>query len=169
MRLPLVLAFAALAVASHGWACSVAGIAGPAELVQEADLIVRATAVGYIDRQDVDDRGRRLIRFDVLEVVKGPTVQQLRIRGALSPDDDYNDRPAPYAFVRPYGRRGDCFASHYRQGGQFLLMLKPESGGYTPYWSPLAPVNEQLHSDRDPWIVWVRREVAGRARPAEKD
>jgi hypothetical protein len=30
---------------------------------------------------------------------------------------------------------------------------------YTVYWSPLSPVNEQLRSAEDPWLLWVRQQV----------
>jgi hypothetical protein len=26
-------------------------------------------------------------------------------------------------------------------------------------WYALAPVNEQLHSDVDPWLLWVREQT----------
>ena len=71
------------------------------------------------------------IRFAVLEVLQGPVIEELRIRGRLSPTDDYNAGPPPYTFVRREGRRGDCFASSYRDGGQFLLFLKRDDAGYT--------------------------------------
>jgi hypothetical protein len=148
--------------AAPAWACSVARIARPNELVRTADLIVRARAAGYVDPSAVDSRGRPLVRFDVLEVVHGPAVERLQIRGVLTAEDDYNDKAPPYSFVRPGGRSGDCFASSYRNGGQYLLFLKHEDSGYTPYWAPLAPVNEQLRSNRDPWLVWVRRAIGDR-------
>ena len=43
---------------------------------------------------------------------------------------------------------------------QFLLMLKKRSDGvFTVNWYPLAPVNEQIHSADDPWLLWVRRQA----------
>src|SRR6266403_4197148 len=45
-------------------------------------------------------------------------------------------------------------------GGQFLLMLKKRGDGeFTADWYPLAPVNEQLHSVNDPWLLWVRKQA----------
>jgi hypothetical protein len=72
-----------------------------------------------------------------------------------------NDQPVPYSFVRMGGRRGSCFANTYKQSAQFLLFLgkKPEATEgteYTPDIDALAPVNEQLHSADDAWLVWVR-------------
>ena len=166
MRTLLTIALAVAAAPGCAWACSVPGIAGPEELVRHAGLIVRARAAGYIDKDDVDTRGRPLIRFDVLEVLQGPATEQLRIRGRLSPTDDYNDATPPYTFVRPDGRGGDCFASMYRDDAQFLLFLNGDSSGYTPYWAPLAAVNEQLRSDHDPWLIWVRAAIAKRSTSA---
>ncbi|MEX2261561.1 MAG: hypothetical protein WD696_06400 [Bryobacteraceae bacterium] len=42
----------------------------------------------------------------------------------------------------------------------FLLFLKKTSTGeFTVNWYPLGPVNEQLRSDRDKWLLWVREQV----------
>src|SRR4029077_5286484 len=39
-------------------------------------------------------------------------------------------------------------------------MLKKRSDGvFTVNWYPLAPVNEQIHSADDPWLLWVRRQA----------
>ena len=44
-------------------------------------------------------------------------------------------------------------ANSYRRGGQFVLFLKKtKAGELTVNWYALAPVNEQLHSDDDPWL-----------------
>jgi hypothetical protein len=77
--------------------------------------------------------------------------------GYLMDSDDFNDQRPPYTFVRPGGRAGSCFANSYRSGGQFLLVLKETKGGeLTVNWYALGPMNEQLHSDHDPWLLWVR-------------
>jgi len=84
-------------------------------------------------------------------------ISDLILPGYLVDRDDFNDRPAPYTFVRPGGRAGSCFANPYRSGAQFLLFLKKTiAGELTVNWYALAPVNEQLHSDDDPWPLWVR-------------
>ncbi len=166
MRTMLTVALAVAAAPGSIWACTPARMIGPEELVRTGDLVVRARAAGYVDKAEVDDRRRPLIRFDVLEVLRGPAIEQLQIRGHLSPTDDYNDAPAPYTFVRPQGRHGDCFASMSRDGGEFLLVLKKHDAGYTPYWAALAAVNEQLRPDQDPWLVWVRQTIAKGRMPA---
>jgi len=52
------------------------------------------------------------------------------------------------------------FANSYRSGGEFLLLLKKrQSGELTLNWYVLGPVNEQLHSTNDPWLLWVREQV----------
>jgi hypothetical protein len=89
----------------------------------------------------------------------------VEFNGELNQRDDPNDRPAPYGFVRPGGRHGNCFALGYRSGGEYLLLLRrtehPSSAqpnDLTPYWSPLAPTNEQLFGGTsDPWFAWVAR------------
>lgn len=90
----------------------------------------------------------------------GRPVPELILPGYLSERDDFKDRAVPYDFVRPGGRAGICFAGNYRTGAQFLLVLKKDSSGeLTVNWYGLGPVNEQLHSDDDPWLLWIRDEV----------
>jgi hypothetical protein len=125
-----------------------------AEVVRKAAVIVRATASGY-----VVPAGNRIgpIRFVVVEVVRGRAVPaELTLQGELVAQDDFNVDRSPYDIVRGNGLAGSCFAWQYRTGQQYLLMLKKKAGELTPDWYPLAPVNEQLHSPEDPWLLWVR-------------
>jgi hypothetical protein len=110
-----------------------------------------------------------MIRFKVLEVIRGRMPRELILPGYLVNADDFNLRPPPYDIVRPNGLSGSCFANSYRSGGQFLLMLKKkQSGGYTVNWYALAPVNEQLHSINDPWLLWVREQAKKQTVPSGK-
>ena len=78
---------------------------------------------------------------------------------------DYRSDPArrpPYDQIDCVGRVpgcGSCFAQSYREGARYLLLLK----GGTPYWAPLSPTNEEVSGPDDPWVVWVKRQLAGRA------
>ncbi len=153
------------------WACSVTGIASNVELVQEADSIIRAKAMDYA-KPPSDPRMRTTgvpdseVRFEQLEVIRGADASGLVLPGYLVPTDDFNDRQAPYSFVRPGGRAGSCFANSYRKGMQYLLFLKKrKTGAFTVNWAALAPVNEQLRSSDDAWLIWVREQ----ARKLEKD
>lgn len=133
-------------------ACSAPAPPSPRSFVISADAIVRVTAVNLVKGKGVE--------FRVEEVLKGEGVpQKLIFNGSISERDDYNDRPVPYDFVRRDGRRGMCFAYEYRQGAQFLLLLKKQKGKLTPYWIPFAPANEQLRSADDPWVVWVKDQL----------
>jgi hypothetical protein len=97
------------------------------------------------------------VRFKVLEVIRGEMPgDHFDLRGALVDTDDFNDQKSPYKFVRPDGRKGSCYATSYRTGAQFLLMLKSTQRSFTVEWYALGPVNEQLHSTDDPWLLWVR-------------
>jgi len=134
-------------------------------MVNQADVIVRAIAEKY----DVAPKNPNLVTtgvpdstvlFHVLEVIRGHARTDLTLPGYLSDKDDFNDHPSPYNFVRPGGRAGSCIANTYRSGAQFLLLLKKEqSGELTANWYALGPVNEQLHSTNDPWLLWVRTEA----------
>ena len=137
----------------------------PRAIVREAEMIVRATAAEYVTppadpRVHTTGVPDSVVRFKVVDVLKGQDVpDQLTLNGYLSDKDDFNDVPMPYNFVRPNGRSGSCFANTYRQGADFLLLLKRSGRSFTVNWSALAPVNEQLKSADDPWLTWVRGEV----------
>jgi hypothetical protein len=161
-----IYAFATLALAIPASACGGASKeTDPRILVQNTEIIVRATAVDYGDPIPPDSR-IRLIEFRVEEVLKGEDVPNtFLIRGILTNEDDFNDRPVPYDYVRPMGRSGSCSARHYKQGAEFLLFLKRhdpneeysrEWGDITPYWASMAATNEQLHSTDDAWLHWVK-------------
>ena len=98
------------------------------------------------------------IQFDVIETLKGRVVGTLMIRGVLSDRDDFNEAGANQNQARP-GAGGPCYAYSYRRGAKYLLMLRNTPEALTPYWSPLSRVNDQLRSDDDPWLAWVRRRL----------
>lgn len=163
---PLVQVACAALIATLGWssaqACSVKDVVRPQELVQEADGIYHVRAAAYRLAPEPGRAARSPeVRFDVIAVVKGPELATLHLSGVLVDKDDYNEQPVPYDFVRSAGRHGNCFATQYRKGGEFLLLLK--SG--TPHWSPLAPTNEQIRGESDAWLAWVKDAVARKGTP----
>ena len=172
LRISLIVALAIGCSASPGIACSVTGIATPAELLRGAEVIVRARAERLSDQPGQGgtwaDR-RAQVLFTILEVLKGPPMAStIEFNGGLGGRDDPNDHAVPYTFVRPGGRSGNCFALGYRQGGEYLLMLAREphvayaqGNRLTPYWAPLAATNEQLFGQDDPWLAWVRKQLRG--------
>ena len=101
------------------------------------------------------------MNFEVLEVLKGKLPEGgLLLHAYLGDEDDFNDDPVPYEIARHNGRRGSCYANTYREGGQFLLLLREDENGYTPNWCPMCPVNEQITGRFDPWLRWVRASLA---------
>ena len=158
-----------------------------AEMVARAEVILRTTAIDYLvfpgKNNGVELRTTGVpdsrIRFRVEAVLKGTyTAAELVLPGYLSDQDDWNDQWAPYAMVRRNGRSGSCFANTYRQGAQFLLVLKrtrsvpavPSSNTeFTVNWYALGPVNEQLRSAQDPWLRWVRQQVKARRSAAQEN
>jgi len=161
-----------LVLSLHAYACSRLTPVSSIEMVSQADVIVRAFAEKY----DVAPKNPNVVttgvpdstvHFHVLEVIRGDARTDLTLPGYLSDKDDFNDHPSPYNFVRPGGRAGSCIANTYRSGVQFLLLLKKQdSRELTVNWYALGPVNEQLHSTNDPWLLWVRAE-AQKAKPAK--
>src|ERR1043165_3091266 len=77
--------------------CSIAGEISNREMVNAADVIVRATAVEYAsppsDPQSwttgVPDSK---IRFKVIESIRGPAMSNLILSGYLVDRDDFNDQ-----------------------------------------------------------------------------
>ena len=156
--------------------CSIVRPVDPKEMIVDADLILRVTAVEYsgpIPPLAIGTTGvpPSDVRFAVEEIVKGTYEKtSIILPRYLSERDDWNDRTPPYNFVRRGGRSGSCFANTYRKGGQFLLVLKKwdsvsvslagrVADGYTVNWYALGPVNEQLRSTDDAWVQWVREQV----------
>jgi hypothetical protein len=160
-----IVGFIAVILSMDAYPCQRADPVSSVDMVKQADVIVRVTAVEYA----VSPRSPNMrttgepdsaIRFKVLEVIRGVMQPELILPGYLVDHDDFNDHNPPYNFVRPNGREGSCFANSYRLGAQFLLLLKEkQSEGFTVNWYALGPVNEQLHSTNDPWLLWVREQV----------
>jgi hypothetical protein len=164
---PIAVLIAFVAGGIDAQACSPAApLPSPEELVQMAEVIVRAEAVSIERRRarfSEPYQGYGPVTFQITEVLKGaPQSSTVTFVGYFEETDDRNDRAVPYDFVRRGGRRGNCYALNYRQGAEYLLLLKaadysvhPPTSDQTPYWSPLTPTNEQLFGGQDPWLVWV--------------
>jgi hypothetical protein len=138
------------------------------EFVARSELIVRARATERLPWHAADSSIMLVppnplsIAFEVLEVLKGDsTVVRIGVAGDTLSHDDFNHTTTvPYRTVRPNGQRGMCVAMYYKLGGEFLLLLARDTRGrLTPYWAPLAPLNEQVRGKDDPWVVWVRAQI----------
>jgi len=136
-------------------ACSVVKLDSPSELMEQADSIYLVLARDFVQSPAVGRHTAGTVRFSISETLKGAERTELRIPGFFTDADDPNDHPVPYEFVRPEGRHGNCYAESYRKGGMYLLFMR----NGTPYWSPLAPVNEQVTSESDSWVAWVRQHL----------
>ena len=152
--------------------CSLSGgpppfsIARTQNIVAESEVIVRATVLGPAS-SSAEDAGSRmsLLAFAVDEVLRGGDVPDtLRFAGAIVPEDslplDYEEDVPHRSHIRRWG--GDCMATTYQAGGQYLLLLKQSerSGTLDPYWEVLAPTNNQIRGADDRWVQWVRTELA---------
>jgi hypothetical protein len=167
----LVAVLASMLTAAPSSACSLRNpIPSATDLLRSSEVIVRAQArrvsatPGVTGMMTAADSTQ--VDFVVLEVLKGVLPSQvITFNGHLEERDDPSDRPIPYDFVRLGGRAGNCYALGYRQGAEYLLLLRRAGRSYaqgdllTPYWSPLAPANEQLFGAEDPWLLWVREEL----------
>ncbi|HKR60634.1 MAG TPA: hypothetical protein VJS64_13015 [Pyrinomonadaceae bacterium] len=145
-----------------------------------ADLIVRATAIKYQlspkpDAYIVPDP-ESTIEFKVEEPIWGANVpKRILLNGYLNDQDDFNDVPLPYRFVRPSGREGACHTHYYKKGAQYLLFVKRSDSlgqtttGFTVRISGLGPTNEQLRGPNDPWVKWVKAYLSPCARQENHD
>ena len=131
-----------------------------------SDYIIRARAVKYLKKPKVsyiyttgvpDSK----VQFKTLEILKGDSISSFSLNGFLNSKDDFNDMPVPYTFVRPGGRHGSCYANTYKKGAEYLLFIKKTAEGFTVNIDPLAPVNEQLHSSKDPWVYYIKGLLKG--------
>ena len=146
------------------------------EMVRESDVVVRAVAV---DSTTPPPRGPVVqfasrVTFETLEVIHGSfRDSKFDFEGFVVDGDDFNTRSVPYRVVRPSGQHGSCYAMAYRLGAEYLFLLNQVEGrdSLTPYWFSLGPTNEQIRGADDPWVQWVREQLAeapapdGRAPP----
>jgi hypothetical protein len=155
IRLTIMLASLSSPVA----ACSVRHPVSPQDLVARADSIYYVRALGYADSYSPSDRNSvPQVRFSVISRLKGKPATELVAPGVLVQLDDPNESPFPFDFVRPAGRLGRCFATQYKPGAEYVMLYR----GGTPYWSPLAPTNEQVTGASDRWLVWIRGKLSRR-------
>ena len=148
-------------------------VARTQRIVRDAEVVVRAVAVGSatpgrtLKRLDTDT-----LAFAVVEVLSGSDVPDtLRFYGVVAEWDDFQEGPVPYLSHRPRYSEGDCTTAWYRIGAEYLFLLgrvpeNPRLAGLTPYWTILAPTNEQLRGADDPWLAWVREQLRSAPRRA---
>ncbi len=124
--------------------------------VKNADMIVRATAVGSVGK-NVSEQ----VKFKIVEIFKGEKVPEtLMFIGHLTDTDNYNNQSAPYLSSRLSDKDTNCVAMGYKRGAEFLLILKKHnSKQIDPYWAAYAPTNEQLHPENDEWLNWIRNNL----------
>lgn len=163
MRVPLFVAgmAAMLSITPSAFGCSRSEPPPPAEAwVSGADAIYLAVANRYTANQDAKHGSQ--IEFTVLETLKGQARDRLVVSGELVSTDDFNDSGmVPPRWVRSDGRRGSCYAEHYKQGGTFLLLIRKGQ----PYWEGPSPTNEQVTGPQDPWVARVRETLRQPAKP----
>jgi len=175
MRLAIAIVVLGMIGCASAPALACTAIVGtPVTWVGDAEVILRVRAVeergarirgSFQERRAwLDATGRQFgttVKFEVLEVLKGQKPEgAIEFEGELTERDDFNDRPAPYDFIRPGGRSGNCFAFHYKKGADYLLLCRIRDGRLTPHWAALGATNEQLIGPDDKWLGWVRQQLA---------
>ena len=135
-------------------ACSAIPIP-PERVVHDSDVILRAKVISATGAKG-DAVGE--VTLEVLEVLGGHfQATSLTLPGRIRNYEASKGRVIPYHgndCARASGC-GGCTAHDYKQGGQYLLLLK--SGKVD--WAPLSPTNEEVSDTNDPWVLWVKSEV----------
>lgn len=127
------------------------------QLVDGADVIVRAVALRQFSRPDVQ---QSLMAFRVVEVLSGSDVpDSLAFMGWADERDEYNRGAVPYHEGRPGLLGGSCYAFNYKPEAEYLFILRRGGYGLTPYHSLFSPTNEQVRGPEDPWLLWVRQRI----------
>lgn len=134
------------------------------DMVRDSEVVVRAVAADSVGQSYNRDYEYHfdLIRFESTEVLGGTLPDtEFNLEGFLVQRDEFNPGSVPYGHVRPSGSRG-CFAHGYRLGAEYLFLLNrvDRMDGLTPYWIALGPTNEQIRGADDPWVRWVREQLA---------
>src|SRR5215213_2933428 len=89
-------------LSTEAYPCSVSGAISNVKLVNDADTIVRVTAMEYalpptnpqLWTTGVPDSK---IRFKVTESIRGPVTSEVVLPGYLVDRDDFNDQRPPYS------------------------------------------------------------------------
>ncbi len=136
----------------------------PVDFVRDMPVIVRARAIREVPRQPGDDAGRGApptsVQFLVTEILRGGRLPDtLQFGGYIDERDHFTHRPVPYRRGRE-SLDGSCHARNYKTGAEYLLFLGNTEFGLHLYHSLFSPVNEQLRGPDDPWLLWVREQVA---------
>ena len=147
------------------------------DMVAESDAIVIGTAVREFAPGDPEAslgpaRGLSeiwpLVEFHVGEVLKGTDVPDTVVLwGTLTDTDNFNRDPVPYPRSAQRQRRTHIKPDRYARGQRFLLFLDRETDDTTGrsyfivQYDGHAPNSEQLRSDQDPWLLWVRGFLEG--------
>ncbi len=150
-----LLTFLSSAPPAH--ACS-ARLQPVQQVLRESEVILRAK-VRFAAPAPSPIQGR--VTFDVLEVIKGHFAdRRLTVAGRMTDVSPSRQRQPPYQQLdcSRAGGCGGCFAYDYRDGAEYLLMLK----GGAPYWASLAPTNEEVSGAQDPWVLWVKSQLGGK-------
>ena len=128
------------------------------KLLASADVIVIGTAPETVASPSSQTNAVvTSLAFKVAEVLKGQNIPSvLEIEGALSDNDHYNSSDAP---GEQPDHKGPCYVKQYKKGGNFLFILRNVNGKLTPYWTPGAQTNEQIRSEQDAWLEWVKNRL----------
>ena len=153
--------------------CEAIGLEGPGyrysdsqvqDMIRGSEVVVRAVAADSVGQSynQFHEYHFDLIRFEPTEVLRGTLPDSdFNLQGFIVDRDEFNPADVPFGHVRPSGD-GPCYAYEYRLGAEYLFLLNRVDGSdvLTPYWIALGPTNEQIRGPEEPWVRWVREQLA---------
>jgi len=104
----------------------------------------------------------QLLEFEVVESIVGSFEPGDRLLTFGQVHFYFGASDGAIPLVEPRGEPGACYATDYKLGATYALLLF----GDVLHRYSLVPVNEEVFSAVDPWVLWLRKEASQR-RPSE--
>ncbi len=124
------------------------------ELVQIADTIVVAQAIGAKDEGKEDFFGRKVV-FRVVQTLKGEAVGDIEVAGLALGRTRPSD-PRDILSPHPEAYMGACNRVTMAKGGTYVLFLEKRGKGYAPLGHPFSRVDEDYAGEASPWMRLIR-------------
>ncbi|AAK22785.1 hypothetical protein EIB18_04300 [Caulobacter vibrioides] len=124
------------------------------ELVQIADAIVVAEAIGVRNASDEDFFKRKVV-FRVAQPLKGEAGNEIEV-SSLSVGKTQPSDPDEILEPHPEAYRGACNRITVAKGGTYVLFLRKVEDSYASLGYPFSRINEDYAGEASPWMLTIR-------------